>query len=74
MLMIISVCKIVFPSVLWYQCDFFLPLLHLIDIQGSCRAWKTWKTWKNTLILPPSGKSQGKKLGIEESQGKVGIS
>ena len=43
-------------------------------VQGSYRAWKTWKTlktWKNTLILPQSGKSQGKKLGIEESQGKV---
>ena len=44
-------------------------------LQGSYRAWKTWKTlktWKNTLILPQSGKSQGRKLGIEESQGKVG--
>ena len=41
------------------------------EVQGSYRAWKTWKTWKNTLILPQSGKSQGKKLGIEESRGKV---
>ena len=43
-------------------------------LQGSYRAWKTWKTlktWKNTQILPQSGKSQGKKLGIKESHGKV---